>query len=116
MSRWVNVTTYTDKPRNTLLMSDRLKRKLKISLKKGTSIRKIAKNLSISPDTVWKSVRKSKLNQQGIFPYKVKRKIRLSVSQKKKRVEYIENLGYSNRTRFLNKLKKKLIYDEKPFE
>ena len=57
-----------------------------------------------------------KRNPQGIFPYKAKRRIRLTVSQKKKRLDCIKKLGYSNKTRLLNKLKKKIIYDEKHFE
>ena len=59
VARWTKRDTYNDKPRNSLLISDRLKRKLKISVKKGSSIRKTAKNFLMSPSTVWKSVRKS---------------------------------------------------------
>jgi transposase len=116
VARWTKRNTYTDNARNSLLISDRLKRKLKISVKKGSSIRKTAKNFLISPSTVWKYIRKSKRNPKGIFPYKAKRKLRLSISQKQKRLEYIKKLGYSNQTRLLNNLKKKIIYDEKPFE
>src|SRR5689334_16931797 len=67
VARWFNDTTYIDKPRNYLLTSDRLKRKLRLSLEKRSSMAKTAKNFSISVNHVWKSVRKSKNNPQGVF-------------------------------------------------
>src|SRR5437016_3041541 len=92
VAKWIKTYTYTDKPRNHLSISERLKRRFVATVKKGSSIRRTARKFSVSPTTIWKSIRKSKRNPKGIFPYKVKRKLRLSKSQK--RLDYIKKLRY----------------------
>jgi hypothetical protein len=113
---WANRTTMTDKPRNMKPISLRTLHKMKKDLIATKSLRKTAKRHGYSHEFIRKKLRRSAANPHGLYPYKSQQVLRLSKSQKEKRINYIKTMPYDNATELLSRLKRKVIYDEKPFE
>ena len=76
---------------------------------------KVGIKYSCSHETVRKLVRRSASNPNGIYPYKTQKKMRITGKQKQKRLNYLNALP-SNRHALMLRLKRRIIYDEKPFE
>ena len=84
-------------------------------LTSNASLRDTAKD-GVSHEYVRTKVRRSAANPNGLYPYRRRKVLRLTVLHKKKRIDYIAAMPYNAPWRSLNRLKGKIIYDEKPFE
>jgi transposase len=113
VDRWIVRNTQSDKPRNTLNLSNQKKGMIKRVMKQTKSLRNTGRKMGVSHSTVKKIVRRCKDNRGGLYPYKQKCKLRLSVDQLKQRREYCETLPMSSRG-IMNRVKKVIFYDEKP--
>ena len=113
---WYNRGTVEDKPRTAKYVSEREIRAMGRDLKKTESLRITGKGYGHSHEFVRKKVRRSAANPHGLYPYKPIKMLRLTIGQKRKRKEYIMTMPYTNHNRLLSRLKRKIIYDEKPFE
>jgi transposase len=102
-----------EKPRRVIKVSCRKLRAIKkdIAVPNSMSIRKASLKHKISSSSVYKLIRKSKENNNGLIPFKSVKKINVSALQQIKRVNFANEL-----TKITNWHKKIVIYDEKPFE
>ena len=116
VERWYNRETVNDIPRTGKYVSDREVRAMGRSLQKTESLRTTGKEFGHSHEFVRQKVRRSAANPHGLFPYKPIKVLRLTIGQKRKRKEYINTMPWKNHNRLLSRLKRKIIYDEKPFE
>ena len=115
VKKWYNRNDIIDMPRNEKKVSDQKKRQMVRDLKKTKSLRKTALLHNLSHEKVRTTVRRSKNNPLGLYPYKCKTVLRLSTAQLVQRVAYITSMPYKTGWRLLQRLKRKGIYDEKKF-
>lgn len=113
--RWTKRDDAKDKSRN-IKVDERKKRIIISSLKKGGSTRSVGKEEGLSHTTVLKHARRNKFNKNGVFPYKPKKVLKITQQQQQKRINYIKKFDFNNQTRLRNQLKKRIYYDEKPWE
>jgi transposase len=113
VDRWSVRNTQSDKPRNTLNLSNRERGTIKRVMRQTKSLRDTGMKMGVSRSTVSKIVRRCRDNRGGMYPYKQKSKLRFSVEQLKQRREFCETLPQSNRG-ILSRVKKVIFYDEKP--
>ena len=116
VKKWYERETINDKPRTRQYVSDKHVRAMKRDLVKTKSLRVTAKAFGHSHEFVRKKVRRSAANPNGLYPYKPIKVLRLTVGQKRKRMEYINAMPWKYASRLLKRLQRKIIYDEKPFE
>ena len=113
---WYKRGTVEDKPRTAKYVSDREARAMRRDLQRTESLRTTGKGFGHSHEFVRKKVRRSAANPHGLYPYKPIKVLRLTIVQKRKRMEYIMTMPYKNHNLLLSRLKRKIIYDEKPVE
>lgn len=111
--RWCVRSSTQERPRRRV--APRVIRRATHLLYHGESLRSAARRLNIDHSTIWRRVRRSILNPQGLFPYRVQRRLRLTGIKKQKRLAYIRGLGASRWPRF-NRLRTKVYFDQKPWE
>ena len=117
VERWFNRESVKDKPRNQKLISERKLNNIKkdISDDNVGSLRKVAIKNKVSPSKVYKVMRRNAKNKQGMFPYKSKPKLRLTQLQKQQRISYVNGFPQCLQI-IIIELKRRIGYDEKPFE
>jgi transposase len=113
VDRWSVRDTQSDKPRNTLNLSNRKKGMIKRTMRQTKSLRDTGRKSGVSHSTVRKITRRSQWNRGGMYPYKEKSKLRISPKQLIQRREYCETLPKTNRG-IINRIRKVIFYDEKP--
>ena len=89
IKRWIK------RPKNQILdknrvgrplkVTERISRQLRKDIQKGSSLRKLAKEYSLSHETIRHHITKG---ENPLFPYKVQTKPKLSAENKRKRIEF----------------------------
>jgi hypothetical protein len=113
VDRWSVRDSLSDKPRNTLNLSNRKRGVIKRVMRQTKSLRNTGMKVGVSYSTVRKITRRSKVNSGGMYPYKEKSKLRIYQKQLNQRREYCETLPKTN-SGILNRIRKVIFYDEKP--
>ena len=116
VKRWYDRKGAYDKARNFKSVTDRQVRQMRRDLNTNKSLRRTGLQHNCSHEFVRQKVRRSAANPHGLYPYKPTKILRLTALQKRKRVDYIKTMPYEQPNKLLNRMKSKVIFDQKPWE
>ncbi len=113
--RWAHRNSTTDLPRNVKKVTKRTKKKILCDVKKGCGISQIAESHQMSKSKIYKILRRSNENKEGLFPYKSLPICKLDTRQQQLRLQFLKKMPQTP-YRLLEFLKRRIIYDEKIFQ
>lgn len=118
VDRWCVRNSCQDLPRrrSKVPVTPRLIRLWERKLCQGNTMRQLSRESGVNYSTLRKSVRRTRINKNGLYPYKPQPCLDLNAQQTAKRAAYVRTFSLSNGTRLLQQLMRLIFYDETWFE